>query len=144
MAVVDAILVRNGFQTLIVIDVFLLMLAHITIYISAIRLRVNEPDLERPFKVGLKTPAFIAMCAVPITVAVFAMSPWGNGWDYFIWGTVAALTGPPAYFIFKRIYGGQKALDAERAASGAVPPAPAGATASPAAGATAVTRPSAD
>ena len=144
MAVVDAILVRNGFQTLIVIDVFLLMLAHITIYISAIRLRVNEPDLERPFKVGLKTPAFIAMCVVPITVAVFAMSPWGNGWDYFIWGTVAALTGPPAYFIFKRIYGGQKALDAERAASGEVPPAARGRHAAPAAGATAVTRPSAD
>ena len=73
------------------------------------------------------------MCAVPITVAVFAMSPWGNGWDYFIWGTVAALTGPPAYFIFKRIYGGQKALDAERAASGEVPPAPA-APAAPAPG----------
>ena len=90
---------------------------------SAIRLRVNEPDMERPFKVGLKTPAFIAMCAVPITVAVFAMSPWGNGWNYFIWGTVAALTGPPAYFIFKRIYGGQRALDAERAAGGEEPPA---------------------
>jgi len=123
MAGVDCILVRSGFSTLIVIDVFLLMLAHITIYISAIRLRVNEPDMERPFKVGLKTPAFIAMCAVPITVAVFAMSPWGNGWDYFIWGTVAALTGPPAYFIFKRIYGGQRALDAERAAGGEEPPA---------------------
>jgi len=123
MAGVDCILVRSGFSTLIVIDVFLLMLAHITIYISAIRLRVNEPDMERPFKVGLKTPAFIAMCAVPITVAVFAMSPWGNGWNYFIWGTVAALTGPPAYFIFKRIYGGQRALDAERAAGGEEPPA---------------------
>ncbi|HTX70875.1 MAG TPA: APC family permease [Thermoleophilia bacterium] len=117
MAAVDVVLVRNGFATLIVIDVFLLMLAHITIYISAIRLRINEPDLERPYRVGLGTPAFIAMCAVPITVAVFAMSPWGNGWDYFIWGTVAALTGPPAYFVFKRIYGGQKALDAERAAT---------------------------
>ena len=116
MAGIDCILVRSGFTTLIVIDVFLLMLAHITIYISAIRLRVNEPGLERPFKVGLGTPAFIAMCAVPITVAVFAMSPWGNGWDYFIWGTVAALTGPPAYFIFRRIYGGEKALAAEASA----------------------------
>jgi amino acid transporter len=125
MAAVDCVLVRSGFSTLIVIDVFLLMLAHITIYISAIRLRFNEPDLERPFKVGLKTPAFIAMCAVPISVAVFAMSPWGNGWDYFIWGTVAALTGPPAYFIFKWIYGGQKALDAESAARGELEPAPA-------------------
>jgi amino acid transporter len=130
MAVIDVILVRSGFSTLIVIDVFLLMLAHITIYISAIRLRVKEPDLERPYKVGLGTPAFVAMCVVPIAVAVFAMSPWGNGWDYFIWGSVAALTGPPAYFIFRRIYGGQKALDAEQAASGegagarSAPPAP--------------------
>ncbi|HEY5168535.1 MAG TPA: APC family permease [Thermoleophilia bacterium] len=123
MAGVDCILVRSGFSTLIVIDVFLLMLAHITIYISAVRLRVNEPGLERPFKVGLKTPAFVAMCAVPVTVAVFAMSPWGNGWNYFIWGTVAALTGPPAYFIFKRIYGGQDALDDERGASGQSPSA---------------------
>jgi amino acid transporter len=135
MAGVDCILVRSGFSTLIVIDVFLLMLAHITIYISAVRLRVNEPGLERPFKVGLKTPAFIAMCAVPITVAVFAMSPWGNGWNYFIWGTVAALTGPPAYFIFKRIYGGQKALDDEPPTSGEEPPAAPGrvAAAAPAA-----------
>ena len=131
MAGVDCILVRSGFSTLIVIDVFLLMLAHITIYISAIRLRVNEPGLERPFKVGLKTPAFIAMCAVPVTVAVFAMSPWGNGWNYFLWGTVAALTGPPAYFIFKRICGGQKALDAERRASGEEPPAGAAAAVAP-------------
>jgi amino acid transporter len=120
MAVIDVILVRNGFATLIVIDVFLLMLAHITIYISAIRLRIKEPDLERPYKIGLKTPAFIAMCAVPITVAVFAMSPWGNGWNYFVWGTVAALTGPPAYFIFRKIYGGQKALDAESGTGGEV------------------------
>jgi amino acid transporter len=137
MAAVDAVLVRYGFETLIVIDVFLLMLAHITIYISAIRLRVNEPDLERPFKVGLGTPGFIAMCAVPITVAAFAMSPWGNGWDYFIWGTVAALTGPPAYFIFKRIYGGQDALDAQRAASGEAPHAPGAAVAAAADGASA-------
>ena len=152
MAAVDAVLVRWGFETLIVIDVFLLMLAHITIYISAIRLRVNEPDLPRPFRVGLNTPAFIAMCAVPIVVAAFAMSPWGNGWDYFIWGTVAALTGPPAYFVFRRIYGGQKALDAERAAATPVTTTPAAAAAPgiaasaaiPAAGATAVARPSAD
>ena len=165
MAAVDAVLVRWGFETLIVIDVFLLMLAHITIYISAIRLRVKEPDLPRPFRVGLNTPAFIAMCAVPVTVAAFAMSPWGNGWDYFIWGTVAALTGPPAYFIFRRIYGGQKALDAERAARGEVPATAAAASsaatctrhrrrlprrptgvARPACGpaATAVTRPAAD
>jgi hypothetical protein len=37
MASVDAILVRWGFATLIVIDVFLLMPAHITIHVSAVR-----------------------------------------------------------------------------------------------------------
>ena len=119
MAAVDVVLVRQGFATLIVIDVFLLMLAHITIYISAIRLRIKEPGLERPFKVGLKTPGFIALCVVPITVAAFAMSPWGNGWDYCIWGSVAALTGPPAYFVFRAIYGGRRALAPEDAGSGA-------------------------
>jgi amino acid transporter len=150
MAGVDVVLVRSGFSTLIVIDVFLLMLAHITIYISAVRLRVNEPDLERPFRVGLGTPGFIALCAVPVTVAVFAMSPWGNGWDYFIWGSVAALTGPPAYFIFKRVYGGQRASGADPALSGQAAAAvvvsgqAAAAVATPGAGATTVTHPSAD
>ncbi|MCX6363333.1 MAG: hypothetical protein NTW58_04045, partial [Actinobacteria bacterium] len=105
-------------------DVFLLMLAHITIYIAAVRLRVKEPDMPRPFKVKLGTAAFTVMCAVPVAVAVVAMSPWGNGWDYFIGGTIAALTGPPAYFIFKAIYGGKKRLEADAAAAlGAPPPA---------------------
>ena len=122
MAAVDAVLVRWGFSKLIVIDVFLLMLAHITIYISAVRLRVKEPDMPRPFKVKLGTAAFTAMCAVPVAVAVVAMSPWGNGWDYFVGGTLAALTGPPAYFIFKAIYGGKRRLEAE--ASAPLPAAP--------------------
>jgi amino acid transporter len=113
MAAVDVVLVRQGFSTLIVIDAFLVMLAHITIYVSAVRLRLKEPDLERPFKVRLGMRAFVAMCAVPITVAAFAMSPWGNGWDRFVWGAVAALTGPPAYLLFKRVYGGPRALEAQ-------------------------------
>ncbi len=120
MAGVDALLVRWGFATLIVIDVFLLMLAHITIYISAVRLRVKEPDLPRPFRVPLGTVGLAVMCAVPITVAVLAMSPFGNGWNYFIGGSLAALTGPPAYFLFKKLYGGRRALEAEGLEDGAV------------------------
>jgi amino acid transporter len=107
MAGVDAVLVRWGFATLIVIDVFLLMMAHITIYISAVVLRVRQPDLARPFRIPLGTVGLAIMCAVPITVAVLAISPFGNGWNYFIGGMIAAITGPPAYFIFKRIYKGR-------------------------------------
>ena len=107
MAGVDAVLVRWGFNTLIVIDVFLLMMAHITIYISAVVLRVRQPDLARPFRIPLGTVGLAVMCAVPIAVAVLAISPFGNGWNYFIGGMIAAITGPPAYFIFKRIYKGR-------------------------------------
>jgi amino acid transporter len=107
MACVDAVLVRWGFATLIVIDVFLLMMAHITIYISAVVLRVRQPDLPRPFRVPLGTVGLAIMCAVPVTVAVLAISPFGNGWNYFIGGMIAAITGPPAYFIFKAIYKGR-------------------------------------
>ena len=107
MAGVDAVLVRWGFATLIVIDVFLLMMAHITIYISAVVLRVRQPDLPRPFRIPLGTVGLAIMCAVPITVAVLAISPFGNGWNYFIGGMIAAISGPPAYFIFKRIYKGR-------------------------------------
>jgi amino acid transporter len=107
MACVDAVLVRWGFATLIVIDVFLLMMAHITIYISAVVLRVRQPDLPRPFRVPLGTVGLAIMCAVPVTVAVLAISPFGNGWNYFIGGMIAAVTGPPAYFIFKYLYKGR-------------------------------------
>ena len=48
------------------------------------------------------------MCVVPVAVAVLAMSPFGNGWNYFVWGSVAALSGPPAYLIFKKIYKGRE------------------------------------
>lgn len=119
MAAVDCLLVRWGFSTLIVIDVFLLMLSHITIYIAAVRLRVKEPDLERPFRVPLGTVGLALMSCVPITVAVLAISPFGNGWDYFIGGSIAAVTGPPAYWIFKAVYGGSRKLAEEEAAAGA-------------------------
>jgi amino acid transporter len=114
MAAVDCLLVGWGFATLIVIDVFLLLLAHITIFISAVRLRVKEPELKRPFKVPVGTVGLALISAVPICVAIAAM--FGNGRDDLIGGTIAALTGPPAYFIFKKIYGGKQALAAEATA----------------------------
>ena len=51
LAVINAGLVRYGFETLIVIDVFLMMFYYILIFVAAVVLRAREPALERPFRV---------------------------------------------------------------------------------------------
>jgi hypothetical protein len=47
---------------------------------------------------------FIAMCIPPILIAFIAM--FINGTDYFLGGMLALLSGPVAYFFFRRKYGG--------------------------------------
>ena len=106
MAVVDIALVGYGFETLIVIDVFLLMFAHIMIYLSAMRLRYKRPDMKRPFRVPLPNWAFVLMCLVPISIAVLAL--FSNGTDYLVGGFIGVLSGPAAYLILKPIYKGRK------------------------------------
>ncbi|MEG1501405.1 MAG: APC family permease, partial [Clostridiales bacterium] len=111
MAVINLVLCQFGFDTLVVIDVFLLMFAYILIYIAAIILRIKEPNLERAFKIPLGTKGLILMCTPPILLAVIAL--FTNGWDYFIGGMIGAISGPIAYFIFKKKYGGLAAKKAE-------------------------------
>ena len=92
------------FEVIVVVDVMLFMAAYVLIFISACILRIKEPELERPFKVPLATKGFIAMCIPPVSIAFLAL--FINGTDYFVGGMFALLTGPVAYFIFKKKYGG--------------------------------------
>ena len=75
-------------------------------------MRVKEPNLKRPFKVPLKTVGFVVMCVPPVLIAfsVFFIS----GIDYFVGGLLALLSGPLAYTIFKRKYGGLARRDPAR------------------------------
>jgi amino acid transporter len=100
------------FHVIVVVDVMLFMAAYVLIFISACILRIKEPDLERPFKVPLGTKGFIAMCVPPLCIAFLAL--FINGTDYFVGGMIALLSGPAAYFIFKRKYGGLAKIDPER------------------------------
>jgi amino acid transporter len=100
------------FEVIVVVDVILFISAYVLIFISAIILRIKEPDLERPFKVPLKTMGFIAMCIPPILIAFIAM--FINGTDYFLGGMLALLSGPVAYFFFRRKYGGLTKKDPVR------------------------------
>ena len=100
------------FEVIVVVDVMLFISAYILIFVAACVLRLKEPNLERPFKVPLKTAGFIAMCVPPVLIAfsVFFIS----GIDYFVGGMLALLTGPIAYTIFKRKYGGLAQRDPVR------------------------------
>lgn len=104
MAVTNLILCEIGFDTLVVIDVFLLMFAYILIYVAAIVLRKKEPDLQRPFRIPLGIKGLTALCIPPILLAVAAL--FTNGYSYFIGGCLGVISGPVAYYFCKRKYGG--------------------------------------
>jgi amino acid transporter len=79
------------------------------IFISACILRVKEGHFPRPFRVPVGTKVFIAMC-VPSLIIIF-VAFFINGTDYFVGGMAALVTGPIAYFIFKKRYGGLARID---------------------------------
>jgi amino acid transporter len=99
LAVVNALLVRFGFETLIVIDVFLMMFYYILIFVAAVALRRREPGLERPFRVRGNAFVLALICAPAIAIAVIAL--FTNGSDWLIGGLAGVLTGPIAYLVFK-------------------------------------------
>ena len=104
MGVVNAVLINFNFSALITIDVFLLMFPYVLIYLTAMILRVKEPDAPRPFRVPLPTWALGVWVAFPIAIAIIAL--FVNGTDWMIGGLAGMLTGPIAYLVFKNIYKG--------------------------------------
>ena len=104
MAVVNLALSQFGFATLVVIDVVLFMFAYLIWFLSAIALRMKEPDLERPYRIPFGTKGMIIMTVAPAIICVTAF--FTNGLNYLIGGSLGLLTGPVCYVIFKKKYGG--------------------------------------
>jgi len=104
MAVVNAALINFNFSALITIDVFLLMFPYVLIFLTAMILRVKEPDAPRGFRVPMPTWLLGAWVAFPIAIAIIAL--FVNGTDWMIGGLIGILTGPIAYLVFKNIYKG--------------------------------------
>ncbi|MCL1983309.1 MAG: APC family permease [Clostridiales bacterium] len=71
---------------------------------AAIYLRHKEPDMPRPFKVGMSNSLFTAMCVMFLCVEVLFL--YLNGTDYFFFGALAAATGPLVYWLSKKSIGG--------------------------------------
>jgi amino acid transporter len=124
MAVLNAVLIVGLFRNLVVIDVILFISAYVLIFISAVRLRLKEPDLKRPFRVPCGTAGMVAMVVPPVLIVVFTiyvnaidrstelfgftgfkLLGANIGW-YGIAGFVALSSGPVLYYVFRALYGG--------------------------------------
>jgi len=131
MAILNAVLVIGPFQNLVVIDVMVYISSYVVIFIAAVRLRIKEPNLRRPFRIPLGTTGMIAMVIPPILIVLFTiylntidrgtvlfgvdgfnLLGLDVGW-YGIAGFLALLSGTPLYYLFRRIYGGPKTPPAE-------------------------------
>ena len=115
IAGVNAVLIIGPFQSLVIIDVLLMVASYALIFIAALRLRIIEPGLARPFKIpgGTYTLALLIippMCLIAfmmsITISDHSVTLWGHdrfnllgfgiGW-YGVAGLMALLSGPLLY-----------------------------------------------
>jgi amino acid transporter len=104
LSIVSLILCTFQFAILVTIVSLFNMGLYSLIMISQIVLRRKEPDLERPYKIKLGKTGTDIFCTIPVIVAFIAL--YINGTDYFVLGLIGMITGPVAYIIFKRVYGG--------------------------------------
>ena len=115
IAGVNAVLVIGPFQSLVIIDVLLMVASYALIFIAAVRLRAKEPGLVRPFTIPGGTSTLVILIVPPLCLIAFMMSItitdqsvvlWGLdrfnllgleiGW-YGIAGLVALSSGPVLY-----------------------------------------------
>ncbi len=119
IAICNAVLVIGPFQSLVIIDVLLMVTSYALIFCAAVTLRITEPALDRPFRIPGGLPALIALvlpavCLIGfmiwITLMDRSITAWGLntfglfglhvGW-YGLAGLLAILSGPLLYPIFR-------------------------------------------
>jgi len=107
--------VIGPFQSLVIIDVLLMVASYALIFIAAVRLRMREPGLVRPFRIPggnltlsvlIVPPLCLIAFMMSITITDHSVTLWGLdrvnllgleiGW-YGIAGLVALLSGPLLY-----------------------------------------------
>ena len=112
MGVFSIVCCNFDFSAIVVISTFMLMFCIVMIAISAIMIRVKEPDLRGPFRAPLGNKGYVIMCLLPIIIPIVAL--YLNGTDYFVFGLAAMLSGIIVYIPLKRKYGGLNKVDPEK------------------------------
>lgn len=113
LSVVTLILAQSDFTTLVSAEVVFMLAMYILLSFAVIRLRKILPVEERVANGCYIMPGgnlgLVFFAGAPILIAVFALLV--NGTDYLALGLIAISTGPVAYVIFKRLYGGMAKSD---------------------------------
>ena len=115
LAIVTFILCQSDFTTLVSMEVVFMLALYIILPISVLKLRKKLP-IEKRKERGLYyikggKGAMIFYAGFPIVISVIALLI--NGTDYLAMGLIAICTGPVAYYILKRIFGGLSVNDPE-------------------------------
>lgn len=108
LAVVTLILAQSDFTTLVSMEVVFMLALYIILPLAVIKLRKKLPVEERKKRNLYVMPGgnlgLIFYAGFPMAIAVIALLV--NGTDYLAMGLIAICTGPVAYIIFKKLYGG--------------------------------------
>jgi amino acid transporter len=96
-----------SFKDLIVLDMWLYSLALLVELAAFVALRIREPELERPWRVGGGAVGMYVTAGLPAALGLLAMAT--AGWANTAVGVAAALTGPVAYRLWR---GGRRAVPA--------------------------------
>lgn len=115
LAVVTYILAQSSFTTLVSMEVVFMLALYIILPVSVVKLRRRIPVDERK-KRGLYVmpggrAGLIFYCGAPVLISVMALLI--NGTDYLAIGLIGLCSGPVAYVIFKKLYGGFAVNDPE-------------------------------
>jgi len=90
-----------GFDRLIAIDILVYALSLLLEFAALIALRIREPELARPFKIGGGIPSLILMTLGPMLVLVLALIENGNeyaaGLPVLALGAIVVLAGVLVY-----------------------------------------------
>ena len=113
LAVVTLILAQSDFTTLVSAEVVFMLALYIILPLAVIKLRKKIPIEERKAKGLYVMPGgklgLIFYAGFPMAIALIALLV--NGTDYLVMGLIATSTGPIAYIIFKKLYGGMAKND---------------------------------
>jgi len=113
IAAVTMILVQFEFKTLVMTEVVFILALYLVMSVTTIVLRKKIPVEQRKDKYVIPAGKLgLFYCTMlPIVISVLALLI--NGIDYLLAGLLGMASGPVAYVIFKRIYGGLTKNDPE-------------------------------